>query len=89
MRKIFVLDTNVLIHDPYCIYKFEDNEVVVPIFVIEEIDKLKRNPNTAIQARLVSRVIDEIRKKGSLYQGVELEKDIFFRVEIDSHAIPR
>ncbi|SQC94212.1 Predicted ATPase related to phosphate starvation-inducible protein PhoH [Fusobacterium necrophorum subsp. necrophorum] len=31
MRKIFVLDTNVLIHDPYCIYKFEDNEVVVPI----------------------------------------------------------
>lgn len=85
MRKIFVLDTNVLIHDPYCIYKFEDNEVVVPIFVIEEIDKLKRNPNTAIQARLVSRVIDEIRKKGSLYQGVELEKDIFFRVEIDNN----
>ncbi|MCI7682179.1 MAG: PIN domain-containing protein, partial [Fusobacterium necrophorum] len=85
MRKIFVLDTNVLIHDPYCIYKFEDNEVVVPIFVIEEIDKLKRNPNTAIQARLVSRVIDEIRKKGSLYQGVELENDIFFRVEINNN----
>lgn len=85
MRKIFVLDTNVLIHDPYCIYKFEDNEVVVPIFVIEEIDKLKRNPNTAIQARLVSRVIDEIRKKGSLYQGVELENDIFFRVEINTN----
>ncbi|AVQ32397.1 MULTISPECIES: PhoH family protein [Fusobacterium] len=82
MRKTFILDTNILIHDPYCIYNFRGNDVILPIYVIEEIDKLKRNQNTAIQARLASRVLDEIRKEGSLFKGVELKNDIFFRVEI-------
>ncbi len=82
MRKIYVLDTNVLIHDPRAIFNFVDNEVVVPISVIEEIDKLKRDPTTGAQARITSRVIDKIRSKGSLSKGVELENDIFFKVEI-------
>lgn len=82
MRKIFVLDTNVLIHDPHCIYNFRGNDVILPIYVVEEIDKLKRNQNTAIQARMVSRTLDEIRKKGSLARGVNLPEDIFFKVEI-------
>ena len=78
MRKIFVLDTNVLIHDPNCIYNFRGNDIVLPIFVVEEIDKLKRNQNTAIQARMVSRVLDGIREKGSLAKGVELPNDSDF-----------
>jgi len=82
MRKIFVLDTNVLIHDPYCIRNFRGNDVVLPIFVLEEIDKLKRNQNSAIQARMVSRVLDKIRKQGQMAKGVLLENDILFRVEI-------
>ncbi len=82
MRKIYVLDTNILIHDPHCIYNFIDNDVVLPIYVIEEIDKLKKNTTTAIQARIVSRVLDDIRKKGSLVRGVQLDGDILFRVEI-------
>ncbi|MBC2851399.1 PhoH family protein [Cetobacterium sp. 8H] len=86
MRKIYVLDTNVLIHDHRSIYSFEDNEVVVPIFVIEEIDKLKRNTTTAIQARLAARELDEIRKKGCIAKGVELEKGIFFRVDIGNYS---
>lgn len=91
MRKIFVLDTNVLIHDPNCIYNFRGNDVILPIFVVEEIDKLKRNQNTAIQARMVSRVLDGIREKGSLAKGVELPNDIFFKVEIrnDVSLLPR
>lgn len=84
MRKIYVLDTNVLIHDPRSIYSFQDNEVVVPIFVIEEIDHLKRNTTTAIQARTAARVIDSIRKKGCIAKGVEIEHGIFFRVEIQN-----
>ncbi len=84
MRKIYILDTNVLIHDPRSIYSFEDNEVVVPIFVIEEIDHLKRNTTTAIQARAAARELDEIRKKGCLAKGVELDRGIFFRVEIQN-----
>jgi len=39
--KNYILDTNVLIHDPYCIFKFEDNNLIIPFPVIEEIDKLK------------------------------------------------
>ncbi|MGL5000842.1 MAG: PhoH family protein [Cetobacterium sp.] len=84
MRKIYVLDTNVLIHDHRSIYSFEDNEVIIPIFVIEEIDKLKRNSTTAIQARLAARELDSIRKKGSISKGVQLEKGIFFKVEIEN-----
>ncbi|WP_297597065.1 PhoH family protein [uncultured Cetobacterium sp.] len=86
MRKIYVLDTNVLIHDHRSIYSFEDNEVVVPIFVIEEIDKLKRNTTTAIQARLAARELDEIRKKGCIAKGVELDKGITFRVDIGNYS---
>lgn len=82
MRKIYVLDTNILIHDPHSIYNFTDNDVILPIFVIEEIDKLKRNPTTAIQARMASRILDDIRKQGCLSKGVKLEGNIFFRVEI-------
>lgn len=86
MRKIYVLDTNILIHDPHSIYNFVDNDVVLPIYVIEEIDKLKRNPVTAIQARMASRVIDQIRKEGCLAKGVKLKGDIFFRVEIENNT---
>lgn len=84
MRKIYVLDTNVLIHDPRSIYSFKNNDVVVPIYVIEEIDKLKKNPTTAIQARIAARELDSIRKKGCISQGIELEEGILFRVEIEN-----
>ncbi|MGB5701549.1 MAG: PIN domain-containing protein, partial [Polyangiales bacterium] len=41
MKKTYVLDTNVVLHDPLAVYKFEDNTVVLPIFVIEEVDQFK------------------------------------------------
>lgn len=84
MRKIYVLDTNVLIHDHKCIYKFEDNEIVLPIYVLEEIDKLKTKGNTSFQARAASRELEKIRKKGSLSKGVWIDNDIFFRVELEN-----
>ena len=42
MKKNYVLDTNVLLHDPRAIFRFEDNDVIIPIYVIEEIDQFKR-----------------------------------------------
>lgn len=42
-RKTFVIDTNVLVHDPSSIRQFKDNEVVIPLIVLEELDGLKRN----------------------------------------------
>ncbi len=82
MRKIYILDTNVLIHDPKAMLNFNGNDVVVPIFVIEEVDKLKKQPVTGPQARIASRTIDSFRQIGCLAKGVHLDDEIFFRVEL-------
>jgi PhoH-like ATPase len=59
--KIFVLDTNVILHDHTCIYQFEDNDIVIPIVVLEELDKFKRgNDLINYQAREFVRLLDEI-----------------------------
>jgi len=74
MRKTFVLDTNVLLHDPSALTRFEDNHVVVPIEVVEEIDRFKRDPSEkGRNARLVSRLLDELREKGNLADGVTID----------------
>ena len=71
--KIFVLDTNVLLHDPEAIFSFEENDVFIPIVVLEELDKFKREQTDIGQnARLVMKSIDGLRKKGSLKTGVSL-----------------
>ena len=83
MKKTYVLDTNVLIHDPNSIYNFDDNNIILPIYVVEEIDKLKRaEGEKGRNARVTARNLDELRNKGSLFEGVELPKGGKFRVEI-------
>ncbi|PSR17493.1 phosphate starvation-inducible protein PhoH [filamentous cyanobacterium CCP3] len=75
MKKVFVLDTNVLLHDPMAMFRFEDNDVVLPITIIEELDRFKKGTaDTGRNARYVSRTLDELRQQGSLVQGIELEK---------------
>jgi len=59
--KIFILDTNVILHDHTCIYQFQDNDVILPITVLEELDKFKRgNDLINFQAREFTRLLDEI-----------------------------
>lgn len=73
MYKNFVLDTNVLLHDPDSIYNFEDNTVFIPITVIEELDSFKRDLNErGRNAREVIRSLDDLCKKGNLGEGVTL-----------------
>jgi PhoH-like ATPase len=73
LKKNFVLDTNVLLHDPRSIFGFADNDVIVPIYVIEEIDNFKRDLSTlGRNARQVSRYLDEFRTQGKLKEGVPL-----------------
>ena len=89
MRKIFVLDTNVLLHDPSALTRFEDNHVVVPIEVVEEIDRFKRDPSEkGRNARQVSRLLDQLREQGNLADGVTIDaasggtlKVVFCRTE--------
>ncbi len=72
--KNYILDTNVLLHDPHSILNFEDNHVLIPIEVIEEIDRFKRDSTERGQnARAVSRMLDDLRTKGSLSEGVKLD----------------
>ena len=64
MRKLYVIDTSVLIHDPECIYKFEGNDVAIPIFVIVELDDLKerKKGHVAFASRVASRTIQSIKE---------------------------
>ncbi len=73
-RKIFVLDTNVLIHDPNALSHFDEHDVVLPIVVLEEMDKVKRGVDElARNVREVSRYLDELSEKaGDLSKGCTL-----------------
>src|SRR6202042_2119452 len=71
--KNYILDTNVLLHDPNSLLNFADNNVLVPIEVIEEIDRFKReSTELGRNARTVSRMLDSFRGDGSLSEGVLL-----------------
>jgi PhoH-like ATPase len=84
MKKIFVLDTNVLIHDPEAFLNFADNDVVLPITVIEELDKLKRGGGEIpYSARHALRLIDSFREMGNLSNGVELPGGGTLRVVVE------
>lgn len=73
MKKNFVLDTNVLLHDARALLSFEDNNVIIPIYVIEEIDNFKRDlSELGRNARHVSRLLDDLRAGGLLTDGVEI-----------------
>jgi PhoH-like ATPase len=100
LKKNFVLDTNVLLHDPRSMFGFGDNNVVVPIYVIEEIDHFKRDLSSlGRNARQVSRYLDEFRLLGKLGDGVPLapdkgsirvvisERQLAKEVTTDGHAI--
>jgi len=89
MRKNFVLDTNVLLHDPRSIFNFGDNAVVIPIYVIEEIDSFKRDLNElGRNARLVTRYLDSFRSEGALSQGVPLPTGGTIRVAFTDRELP-
>jgi PhoH-like ATPase len=73
VKKNYILDTNVLLHDPHSLLSFEDNHVLLPIEVIEEIDRFKRESTELGQnARSVSRMLDGFRGAGRLSEGVAL-----------------
>jgi len=71
LKKNYILDTNVLIHDPQSIFKFEDNNLYIPIYVLEELDKIKSEPSLrGKNSREACRFLDELRCQGSLSEGV-------------------
>ena len=82
MKKTFVLDTNVLLHDARALFRFEDNDIVLPIAIIEELDRFKKQSDSiGRNAREVSRTLDKLRKLGNITQGITLESGGTLSVE--------
>jgi PhoH-like ATPase len=76
-RKTFVIDTNVLLHDPLSIKRFQNNDVIIPLVVLEELDSLKRRTDElGKNARAVVRYIDSLKakNKGNFNEGIILDE---------------
>ncbi|MBS1987227.1 PhoH family protein [Candidatus Dependentiae bacterium] len=80
-EKLYILDTNVLLHDPRALFAFADAHVCIPGVMIEELDSFKREgTDRGRSARLVIRLLDELRARGSLSKGVPLDNGSTLRV---------
>ncbi len=87
LSKIYVLDTNVLLQDPHSIFSFEDNEVVIPAVVLEEVDSKKRYMDEiGRNARHVSKLIDRLRETGRLHERIPLENGGVLRIELNHRS---
>ena len=75
MKKTYVLDTNVFLTNAKSIFSFNNNDIVIPLKVLEEIDKhKKRQDGVGLNGRATIRILDNLREKGNLHKGVRLGK---------------
>ena len=90
-KKTYVIDTSVFLSDANALYRFKNNDIVIPIKVLEEIDKhKKRQDSVGFNARLIIKHLDELRGKGSLYKGLRLGKGMgILRVAKASSDLPK
>lgn len=80
-KKIFILDTNVLIHEPQALFSFNNSEVGIPLTVLEELDQFKGETSArGKNARETIRLLDILRQKGSLADGVQLDHGGVLRI---------
>ena len=74
-KSIYVLDTSVFLTNANSVYSYGDNDIVVPMKVLEEIDKhKKRQDSVGSNARTIIRIFDDLREIGSLYEGVRIQE---------------
>jgi PhoH-like ATPase len=89
-KKIFVLDTSVLLHDHHSIVKFEENDVVIPITVLEELDKFKvGNEIKNYEARECIRFIDKLSEKYTLNDWIPIKNGKRGRLRIQMKTLQR
>ena len=92
MKKIYVLDTSVLLTDHNCLFHYKINDVVIPLKVLEEIDNhKKRQDGVGVNARATIRILDGLRENGNLHTGVKLgeEKGVLSVRECDLQYLPK
>jgi PhoH-like ATPase len=88
-KKIYVIDTSVLLTNAGSIYSYGNNDLVIPFKVLEEIDKhKKRQDGVGSQSRKIIRILDELRSKGSLFKGVRIRKGAGILYAWGTEALP-
>ena len=81
MKKTYILDTNVLLSDPHCLNNFQDNDLIIPILVLEELDRHKsRSDEVGRNCREISRTLDNFGEHSFLRDGVDLPSGGTLRV---------
>lgn len=84
MKKTFVLDTNVLTMNPYALYSFEDNEIVICDVTLEELDRLKtKSGDIGANARETVRILEALRQQGDFLKGIPLPGKGSIRIEMN------
>ena len=84
MKKLFVIDTNVLIQSPDAIENFEDNTVIIPLVVVEELDGLKKaDGDKGANARAAVRLLEKYRNEGDLLKDVKLKNTVIEKLMYD------
>lgn len=87
MQKVYVLDSSVLLHDPNALFQFQENEVIIPYVVLEEMESKKRlMENVGRAAREAIRHLDRLRDEGQLSKGVLLPNGGMVRVELNHYS---
>jgi PhoH-like ATPase len=89
VKKNYVLDTNVLLHDPRAIFRFEDNNVIIPIHVLEEVDTFKKEASElGRNARRVAHILDDLRADGGrLSEGHPMPEGGTLRVSLPARSV--
>ncbi|MFO7814272.1 MAG: PhoH family protein [Halanaerobiales bacterium] len=88
MNNIYVLDTNVLLDDPRSIYDYVGEQVIIPLPVLEELDNQKnKTSDIGYNARETSRILDKLRTKGKLNEGIELDNGSSLKIVIDKKEL--
>jgi len=82
-RKLFIIDTSVLLYDKTSIHSFPENDIVIPLVVLDELDRFKDKQGVVGEsARYINRYLDNLREKGNLYERVEIANKQTIRVEL-------
>lgn len=90
MRKIYVLDTSALIFDPCAWKSFPNSEILIPLVVLSELDKLKKQSGDAGRnARVCIRLLDEICNKGDIATGILVETDTIVKVDVTHYDLTK
>lgn len=83
-RKTYVLDTSVFLHDPLAMEKFPGHNVIIPLAVLEELDKLKQfADDLGKSARFVLRYVDQLAQKKNIHEGITIGQDTKFRIFVE------